>query len=126
MEDRIYRAHVLVVPYPSQGHINPTLQFTKRLASKGLKTTFAITTFIYKTMKPQSSGSVQFETISDGFDEGGFAKAESIHDYLRKMEAAGSKTLAELITKYEQSSNPIDCIVYDPFFALGSRGRQAV
>ncbi|KAJ0033969.1 hypothetical protein Pint_26263 [Pistacia integerrima] len=115
MEDTIYRGHVLVVPYPSQGHINPTLQFAKRLASKGLKTTYAITNFISKTMKPQPSGSVLFETISDGFDEGGFAKAESIHDYLRKMEAAGSKTLAELITKYEQSSNPIDCIVYDPF-----------
>ncbi|XP_044465648.1 UDP-glycosyltransferase 74F2-like [Mangifera indica] len=114
-DDKIYRAHILVVPYPSQGHINPTLQFGKRLASKGLKITFAITNFISNTMKPQPSTSVQYETISDGFDEGGFAKAESIHDYLQKMEVAGSKTLAELIKKYQQSSNPVDCIVYDPF-----------
>ncbi|XP_044465917.1 UDP-glycosyltransferase 74F2-like [Mangifera indica] len=115
MEDnKIYRAHILVVPYPSQGHINPTLQFGKRLASKGLKITFAITNFISKTMKPQPFTSVQYETISDGFDEGGFAKAESIHAYIQQMEVAGSKTLAELIKKYKQSSNPVDCIVYDP------------
>eukprot|EP01018_Ginkgo_biloba_P015502 Gb_15491 [translate_table: standard] len=29
------RPHVVVVPYPSQGHINPMLQFSKSLAAKG-------------------------------------------------------------------------------------------
>ncbi|XP_044498648.1 UDP-glycosyltransferase 74F2-like [Mangifera indica] len=117
MEEKIYRAaHVLVIPYPRQGHINPALQLAKRLASKGLKTTIAITKFIFKTIQPQPPSSLQFETISDGFDERGrFAEAVSVHDYLQKMEAAGSKTLAELITKYKNSSNPIDCIVYDTF-----------
>ncbi|KDO38316.1 hypothetical protein CISIN_1g027763mg [Citrus sinensis] len=115
-EKKIHRAHVLIVPYPSQGHINPTFQFAKRLASKGLKITLAITNFIYKTKKPpQPSDSVQIDTISDGYDDGGFSEAESIDAYLQNMEVAGLKTLAELITKYKSSSNPIDCVVYDAF-----------
>ena len=116
MEEKIPRAHVLIVPYPSQGHINPTFQFAKRLASRGLKITLALTNFIYKSTKPsQPSSSVQIGTISDGYDDGDLTKAESIHAFFQNMEAAGSKTLAELITKYKSTSNPIDCVVYDAF-----------
>ncbi|XVF65874.1 hypothetical protein PTKIN_Ptkin09bG0286100 [Pterospermum kingtungense] len=116
MEKKEYRAHVLALPYPSQGHINPMLQFSKRLSSKGLKATFATTIFISQTMKPESFGSdVEIDTISDGCDAGGFSEAESIHDYLKRLEAAGSKTLAELIIKNKNTSHPIDCIIYDAF-----------
>ncbi|KAF5466510.1 hypothetical protein F2P56_016428 [Juglans regia] len=115
MENKAYRGHVLALPYPSQGHINPLLQFSKRLASKGLKATVATTVFIYNAMEPHNSpgGSVQFETISDGYDEGGFLQAESIHAYLTRMEARGSKTLSDLILKHKDTANPIDCIIYD-------------
>ncbi|GLT48942.1 hypothetical protein SLA2020_225300 [Shorea laevis] len=107
-------SHVLLVPYPTQGHINPMLQFSRRLASKGLKTTLAVTNFIFTTIKPQSS-TVQIATISDGFDQGGFTEAQSAHDYLARFESAGSKTLADLITKHKNSPHPIDCVVYDSF-----------
>ena len=53
--------------------------------------------------------------LADGYDEGGFAQAESIHAYLNRMETIGSKTLAELIIKNKNTANPIDCIIYDPF-----------
>ncbi|CAL5394760.1 unnamed protein product [Camellia sinensis] len=111
-----YGAHVLALPYPSQGHVNPMLQFCKRLVSKGLKTTFAITTFISKTMNmnPQSN-CVQFDTISDGYDEGGFMQAGDVQVYLTRLEATGSKTLADLIKRHQNSDHPIDCIVYDAF-----------
>ncbi|KAM5548283.1 UDP-glycosyltransferase 74F2 [Rosa sericea] len=112
-----YRAHVLAIPYPSQGHINPLLQFSKRLASsKGLKVTLANTIFISNSLNlPKSAGSVQLETISDGYDDGGFALAESIAAYLSRLEAEGSKSLAEIITRHKSTPNPIDCIIYDPF-----------
>ncbi|KAK7848653.1 udp-glycosyltransferase 74f2 [Quercus suber] len=115
MENKAYRGHVLALPYPSQGHINPSLQFSKRLVSKGLKATLATTLFIHNTMQPPSSSSLQFDTISDGYDEGGFTQAESIHAYLNRMETIGSKTLANLIIKNKNTANPIDCIIYDPF-----------
>nr|CAD1841720.1 unnamed protein product [Ananas comosus var. bracteatus] len=39
-------AHVLVLPYPSQGHINPMLEFAKRLAAKGPAVTVVVTRHI--------------------------------------------------------------------------------
>ena len=114
MENKAYRGHVLALPYPSQGHINPLLQFSKSLVSKGLKATLATTLYIHNTMQSQSSSSLQFDTISDGYDEGGFAQAESIHAYINRMETIGSKTLADLIIKNKTTANPIDCIIYDP------------
>jgi pathogen-inducible salicylic acid glucosyltransferase len=115
MEGKAHGAHVLVLPYPTQGHINPMLQFSKRLASKGVKVTLATTVFIFNSMQPRSSESVQFDTISDGHDEGGFAQAESIHTYLARLEAIGSKTLADIVIKHKDTAHPIDCIIYDHF-----------
>lgn len=108
--------HVLVIPYPSQGHINPMLQFSKRLSSKGLKATFATTIFISQTMKPELlSSDIDFDTISDGCDEGGFSEAESVDDYIVRLQTTGSKTLTELIIKHKNSPRPINCILYDAF-----------
>ncbi|KAF3451077.1 hypothetical protein FNV43_RR07166 [Rhamnella rubrinervis] len=116
MEDKGYRGHVLTLPYPTQGHLNPLLQFSKHLAhSKGLKITFATTVFISNTFKPKLPHSVQLDTISDGYDQGGFAEAESVAAYLTKLEAGGSQTLANLILRHKDSPDPIDCIVYDSF-----------
>ncbi|KAF4352510.1 hypothetical protein G4B88_013340 [Cannabis sativa] len=115
-----YGGHVLVVPYPSQGHINPLLQFCKRLVShhNGLTVTFATTLFISKTFTPNPNKlppSIHFDTISDGFDTGGFAQSSGVDDYLSRLQAAGSKTLSQLIERHRQSNNPIGCVVYDSF-----------
>ncbi|GAA0166223.1 transferase [Lithospermum erythrorhizon] len=107
-----YRAHILVIPYPVQGHINPMLQLSKRLVSKGLRATIAITKFISKTMQPKVD-SLNFDTISDGYDEFGFAKAPNVHTYLEKLETEGSRTLNQLLRKQETLGHPIDCIIYD-------------
>ncbi|KAK8571464.1 hypothetical protein V6N12_027553 [Hibiscus sabdariffa] len=109
--------HVLVIPYPSQGHINPMLQFSKRLSSKGLKPTFATTKFISQTMGPELllGSDIDFNTISDGCDQGGFLEANDINDYLVRLQAAGSRSLTELVVKYRNTPHPIDCILYDAF-----------
>ncbi|KZV28355.1 hypothetical protein F511_11181 [Dorcoceras hygrometricum] len=109
-----YRAHILAVPYPSQGHVNPMLQFGKNLASKGAKSTLAITKFISKSTQPNID-SVSISTISDGYDEGGFTEAGSVADYLDRFEVVGSRTLEELIEANKKSNNPFDCVVYDAF-----------
>ncbi|KAK7247279.1 hypothetical protein RIF29_42160 [Crotalaria pallida] len=110
--------HVLMVPYQSQGHINPLLNFSKRLSSKGVRVTIVISIFISKSMHRLTSttlpDSIQFETISDGYDQGGFAKVDSIATSLSRFEAIGTKNLRELIQKYDSSDHPINCIVYDP------------
>ncbi|KAJ9187229.1 hypothetical protein P3X46_002713 [Hevea brasiliensis] len=108
--------HVLLVPFPGQGHVNPMMQFARRLVSKGLEATLVVSIFIAKSMKLGSSvGPVQLDVISDGYDDGGFPKTNSFDTYLERLKAAGSRTLADLIMKYEKTPNPIDCVIYEPF-----------
>uniref|UniRef100_A0A0D9ZBW7 Glycosyltransferase n=1 Tax=Oryza glumipatula TaxID=40148 RepID=A0A0D9ZBW7_9ORYZ len=80
-------AHVLVVPYPSQGHMNPMVQFARKLASKGVAVTVVTTRFIERTTSSSAGGGgldacpgVRVEAISDGHDEGGVASAASLED----------------------------------------------
>ena len=104
------RGHVLVVTYPAQGHINPLIQFAKRLASKGVKVTLATTP---NTIKSIHAHTISIEPISDGFDERGFKEAPSLEAYLESFKTVGSRTLAELIVKYNNSGTPVSCIAYD-------------
>lgn len=104
--------HILVLPYPGQGHINPLLQFAKRLASKGVKATVATTHYTVKSI--QVAG-IAVEPISDGFDQGGFTQSQNEESYLKSFKDNGAKTLSQLIQKYQDSSLPITCIIYDSF-----------
>ena len=104
--------HVVVVPYPSQGHINPLLQFAKRLASKGVKATLATTLYTVNFIRAPN---IRVEPISDGFDDGGFAQAGNEDLYLTAFKTNGSRTLSQLISKYQNSTHPINCVLYDSF-----------
>ncbi|KAK4404647.1 UDP-glycosyltransferase 74G1 [Sesamum angolense] len=108
-------AHCLILPYPIQGHINPMLQFAKRLSHKRLKITLALTRFILKTIKGLSGGSISIGSISDGFDEGGRAQAKTHEEYLARFQQVGRETLMELLQALADSGSPVDCVVYDPF-----------
>lgn len=114
---------VLVVSFPTQGHINPLLQFAKRLASKNLEVTFVTTEASRKSMlqaQTTVSGAsekreeVRFETISDGlpadFDRN---NVDIVADMLSKM---GEVTLGNLIDRLNAEGNRISCIVYDSIF----------
>ncbi|CAL0314038.1 unnamed protein product [Lupinus luteus] len=104
--------HVIVLPYPSQGHINPLLQFAKRLSSKGVKATFATTHYTVNTIKVPN---IEVEPISDGFDHAGFAQARNVELFLSSFRTNGSRTLSNLIEKFQHTNNPVSCIVYDSF-----------
>lgn len=114
-EHSALKAHVLVFPYPAQGHINPMLQFCKRLVSRGVKATLANTKYINKSMCADPNNLIDFETISDGFDEGGYAEAESSEAYLSTFKVVGSQTLTSLVKKLTDSSHPIGALIYDGF-----------
>ncbi|GAB4825849.1 hypothetical protein Ancab_008722 [Ancistrocladus abbreviatus] len=109
------RAHVLLVAYPAQGHLNPMLQFGKRLASKGVKCTLVTTVFLSKTTHFDSaaSSSIEIDTISDGFDDTGLFGAKDIETADDIFKTVSSKTLSELITRRSATSNPVTCVVYD-------------
>ncbi|KAG9446936.1 hypothetical protein H6P81_013064 [Aristolochia fimbriata] len=113
-------AHVLVLPFPVQGHINPMLQFAKRLASQALiKVTLVTTVFLSNHMHVDLRDlppSLDLDAISDGYDQGGFSEASGPKAYHHRFETVGSRTLARLIERQQQGDEkriPFTCIVYD-------------
>ncbi|THF95276.1 hypothetical protein TEA_020071 [Camellia sinensis var. sinensis] len=113
--NRAYKAHVLVLPYPAQGHINPMLQFSKRLVSRGVKATLANSVYISKSMHKDPISTIDIDTFSDGHDVGGYDSAESPEAYLTKLRDVGSQTLASLIEKFDGLGRPVDALIYDGF-----------
>ncbi|CAD6218510.1 unnamed protein product [Miscanthus lutarioriparius] len=116
-------SHVLLLPYPSQGHVHPMLQFGKRLAYHGLRPTLAVTRFILTTCAPDAAalqglggaGAVGLAAVSDGFDRGGFGECGDVTAYLSQLEAAGSETLGELLRGEAARGRPVRAVVYDAF-----------
>ncbi|GMY29000.1 UDP-glycosyltransferase 74E2-like [Fagus crenata] len=111
-EERAYCAHVVVLPFHGQGHINPMLQFSKRLASKGLKITVATVLSNTKSMQT-GGGSITLESIYDDLTEGGFGGPTGFKGFFDRFEASGTRVLAVLIKKLENSKYPVKCLVYD-------------
>ncbi|KAF5177477.1 Udp-glycosyltransferase 74f2 [Thalictrum thalictroides] len=107
-----YKAHVLVLPFHGQGHMNPMLQFSKRLASKGIKITLAATLSATKNMPPQV-GSISLEPIYDDLTHGGLDGADGLKGFIDRFQEIGSRNLRDLITKSQSSKYPIKCLVYD-------------
>jgi pathogen-inducible salicylic acid glucosyltransferase len=105
------KTHILVIPYPIPGHINPMLQFSKRLASKGARVTLVTTTSISKSMEALQEGSVYFETIPDGYEEGGNLKI--VDARLEHFSLVVAQSLAELIERQNSSQHPPKFLVYD-------------
>ncbi|KAJ6366635.1 hypothetical protein OIU77_003089 [Salix suchowensis] len=109
MEKQNRMSHVLAIPIPAQGHINPMTQFSKRLASKELQVTIVI--FSNKVLKhTRRLGSVQVVTID--FD--GYEGKISLDDYLQQFRATVTRKLPELVAELSTSSgHPISCLLYD-------------
>ncbi|KAK6158737.1 hypothetical protein DH2020_006051 [Rehmannia glutinosa] len=115
-EGKSLSPYCLVLPFPLQGHVNPMLQFSKRLNYKGItRITIAITKFFLKNAKDFPAASFSVETISDGFDDGGVEKV-SPQEYYNRCWKSGSDTLTELLEKLRSSGSGVDCLIYDPFF----------
>lgn len=106
------KAHVVVLPYHGQGHMNPLLQVSKRLAAKGIKVTVTTTLSNTKAMQAAST-CITSESIYDDFTEGGSAGPGGFKGFLERFEAIGSRNLISLLRKFRDSENPVACLLYD-------------
>lgn len=108
--------HCLILPYPAQGHMNPMIQFSNRLIQKQVKVTLITVVSLWKTITNKNlSSNIQVETISDGYDDGGFESAKTVEDYKQTFWSVGSKTLSQLLHKLASSNNPPNCVIFDAF-----------
>ncbi|XP_047325356.1 UDP-glycosyltransferase 74E2-like isoform X1 [Impatiens glandulifera] len=113
-------AHVLAIPFPTQGHINPILQFSKRLSSKGVKVTIIATTFMSKSLpqlqKAAADASIQVDCISDGYNPGD--NFPTVDECLARFNDVVPQTLTQLIVdKHLNSDHPPTVLIYDSVFS---------
>ncbi|KAF7140539.1 hypothetical protein RHSIM_Rhsim06G0080100 [Rhododendron simsii] len=125
------KPHIVCIPYPAQGHINPMLKLAKLLHYKGFHITFVNTEFNHKRLQ-KSRGldsltrvpSFRFEAIPDGLPE---SDPDSTQDIPSLCESCDKNCLVpfkDLVSKLNDtvSSNvpPVTCIVSDAalFFTL--------
>ncbi|XP_057957041.1 mogroside IE synthase-like [Malania oleifera] len=101
--------HILVLPYPVQGHLNPMLQFSKRLALKGLRVMLLAAMSISESI-PDQAGSVKIQRICDGFD--GDGKVDSLV-YHERFSVVVPQSLREVVARQNCSNCPFNFLVYD-------------
>ncbi|PKI57637.1 hypothetical protein CRG98_021965, partial [Punica granatum] len=108
------RAHVLVVSFPIQGHINPLLQFSKLLASKGLKVTLIIPSSTTEYSPSATPSSISVVHIPKGYEDG---DTLSIDERLQRFFTVVTRALGEFIRKQVESEFPPKVLVYDSTLA---------
>ncbi|XP_010542772.1 PREDICTED: UDP-glycosyltransferase 74D1 [Tarenaya hassleriana] len=110
------KPHVLVLPFPIQGHINPLLQFSKRLISKNVAVTLLTTSSTHTTILRRASSSLSgraslplaFVPLDDGFEEG--APTGATAEYLAMFKNKVSLSLSDLISSMDPKPA---AVVYD-------------
>nr|WFP21567.1 CBUGT6 [Helichrysum umbraculigerum] len=106
--------HFLLVTYPAQGHINPSLRFAERLIRLGVKVTFTITVSAYRRMSKAGhiSEFLNFAVFSDGFDDGFNSKTDDYGLFLTQFRSRGKDSLKETILSNAKNGTPVSCLVY--------------
>ncbi|KAI3672850.1 hypothetical protein L6452_38950 [Arctium lappa] len=115
--------HVLCIPAPAQGHINPMLKLAKILHSRGFLITFVNTEFNHqRLLRSQGTDAVtsglpsfRFETIPDGLPTPENLDAtQEVASLCRAMDELFLDPFKSLLTKLmSASSSPVNYIVAD-------------
>ncbi|KAF5957689.1 hypothetical protein HYC85_004914 [Camellia sinensis] len=118
------KAHVLVVPYPAQGHVTPLLKLSHRIADYGVKVTFVNTEFVHAKImatmpdhnneeeeEEQQQNQVGLVSIPDGLEPNDDRRdALKLLESIRRVMPGHLKDLIEKIGHTEK----IRCVIADP------------
>ncbi|XP_030467343.1 crocetin glucosyltransferase, chloroplastic-like [Syzygium oleosum] len=105
--------HFLLVTFPAQGHINPALQFAKRLLRGGAEVTFATSVSACSRMSKGQTHleGLHFAAFSDGYDDG-FKQGDDMTHFVSEVKRRGSEKLKDLIASSVGEGRPYTCLVY--------------
>ncbi|XP_077228656.1 UDP-glycosyltransferase 75C1-like [Tasmannia lanceolata] len=115
MEESPPPPHFLLVTFPAQGHINPALQFAKRLVhTDAARVTFTTTVYaqnhILKSSHPIHH-LLSYASFSDGFDEG-VKPSDDPNQIMAQFKDLGSKNITHLVRTLADQGQPVTCIIY--------------
>ncbi|KAL8480973.1 hypothetical protein ACS0TY_027488 [Phlomoides rotata] len=110
------KRHVLLVSFPAQGHINPSLQFAKRLIDMGIDVTFATSVYARRRMAAANAAhpitGLTFTSFPDGTDDGFKPGTDDSKKYMVEIRSRGSTTLRDTILAAAEKRRPITILVY--------------
>ncbi|XVE68286.1 hypothetical protein DITRI_Ditri09bG0055600 [Diplodiscus trichospermus] len=108
--------HIVVVPYPAQGHVIPLMELSQNLAKQGFKISFINTEFNHKRVldafgkKVDENGLIHLVSLPDGLDDG-----EDRNQFGKLTETLGQvmpRELKEFIEKVNRSEDDkITCVL---------------
>ncbi|EOA16557.1 hypothetical protein CARUB_v10004716mg [Capsella rubella] len=117
-------AHVMLVSFPGQGHINPLLRLGKLIASKGLLVTFVTTEQPWGkkmrqankiqegVLKPVGLGFIRFVFFSDGLTDKDEKRAD-FNAFRPHLEAVGKQEIKNLVKRYNKE--PVTCLINNAY-----------
>ncbi|OIW21963.1 hypothetical protein TanjilG_18161 [Lupinus angustifolius] len=102
--------HILIIAFPTHGHINPALQFAKRLIDLGAHVTFSTTLQMHRCITLTVPG-LNYAPISD-------ADFKANHEsdfllFLTELKLHGSEFISNIVlSNAKEGGHPFTCIVY--------------
>ncbi|KAL8199412.1 hypothetical protein R6Q57_012980 [Mikania cordata] len=111
--------HVLVIPYPAQGHVTSLMEASRSFTSNGLKVTFVNTEFTHKRVVSACSeidglsDLMQMVSIPDGLEP--CDDRSDLGKLTKTMFQLMPIKLEELINEINKKDNKISCIIADSF-----------
>lgn len=115
------RLHVVVLPFPIQGHISPLLQLSQHLVnSHDFIVTFVNTEYNQKAFEeahPHGAGQgIHMVGLSDGMPLDAPRKSsEDTGKVMQSLPLYMKPQLEQLLSQLNASSNPVSCIIADIF-----------
>ncbi|XP_059632096.1 UDP-glycosyltransferase 75C1-like [Cornus florida] len=106
--------HILLLTFPAQGHINPSIQFAKNLTRMGVKVTIITSLSAHRHMTKSNNSipkGLSLSAFSDGYDDG-FKDGDNHEHFRSELRIRGSKAMVELIKASDEEGSPITCLVY--------------
>ncbi|GMY39796.1 UDP-glycosyltransferase 83A1-like [Fagus crenata] len=111
--------HVLVIPFPAQGHVAPLMKLSHWIVDHGIKVTFVNTEFIHAKLtasmavKNEDKSPIRLVSIPDGLEPGDDRKDFiKLKESVDKFMPAHFKDLIEKINKSDDDDQ-ISCVIAD-------------